>query len=246
MKNKPLTSIIFTAYDLTQTLRQITQTSLESIMKYTDEEDYELIFIDTIPESGVNLRWFIGDAYGLGQREDRQWIKRYVSEVGDPGQYACYNIGAKLAKGDYLCFYQNDVFVNEGWLTGLKYYLETKRADWIIPDQWARDRAFMKESYGLTFDHPEALHGNRDAGMIMMTREAFDKVGGWEESIKTHYGEKVMYHRLTNAGFHGEVTRKVSMLHLQHAAGWERTILEKQAYEDDQTVSSLEGQRLVK
>jgi hypothetical protein len=236
-KNKPLTSIIFTSYDQTQVMRNITKTSLESICKYTDDEDYELIWVDTVPQGAEGL-WFnkayLDNVFKFGEREDRILIRQYLSEMKDPGQYACYNIGAKKAKGDYFCFFQNDVFVGEDWLTHLKYHLDKKLADAIVPDQSPRDRAFVKESYATKYG--EDNQGNRDAGLLLMTREIYDKVGGWDEAMRIHYGEKIMYFKLGSAGTF-ILTRKTMILHLEHAGGWEKHSLDKAKYDQDCEVS---------
>lgn len=241
MKNKPLTSIIFLAYDLTQTNRLITQAALQNIIKYTDEEDYELIFIDVIPvgaESLIFNGYYVDEFYKLGKRADRKWIKRYCSQTTDPGQYACYNLGAKEAKGDYLCFFQNDVFVWEGWLKNMKYYLDQKLADVVYPDQQAKSREFVKASYKFPINSKEALQGARDAGMILMTKEGFKKTGGWNEKIKIHYGEKDFFTRISKAGLKDIVTCKTMITHLEHAAGWTRVDLEKENYDNDSTISA--------
>ena len=113
MKNTPLTSILFLSYDLTQTMRNVTMTSLSSIIKYTDEEDYELIWLDVLEEEyghlGLNMH-YIDEVFEFGKRDDRKRIILPVNKESDPGQYACWNKLADMATGDYLCFFQNDVF----------------------------------------------------------------------------------------------------------------------------------------
>lgn len=240
MKHK-LTSIIFTAYDMTNTMRLITQAALQNIIKYTNEEEYELIFIDTIPIGAESLlfnRYYSDEIFKLNLRPDRKWIKRYVKDEPDPGQYACYNIGAKEATGDYLCFFQNDVFVNEGWLKVLRYYLENDLADVVFPDQQAKERAFVKASYKFKMDSLKSGQGARDAGILMLTKEAFAKLGGWNENIKVHYGERDIYERIGKLGLRERLTNKTMITHLEHAAGWTRVDKEKEKYDQDSTVSA--------
>src|SRR3990167_3868636 len=107
MKNKPLTSILFLSYDLTQTMRNVTMTSLSSIIKYTDEEDYELIWLDVIEKGyghlGLNM-YYIDKIFEINKREDRVRVVDVLSDQNpDPGQYACWNKLAYMAKGEYLC-----------------------------------------------------------------------------------------------------------------------------------------------
>lgn len=246
-RNKHLTSIIFTAYDSTQTMRLITQAALQNIIKYTDEEDYELIFIDTIPENAPHNLYlnphYVDEFFKLNKRVDRVWIKRVVAEIGDPGQYATYNIGAKLAKGDYICFFQNDVFVNEGWLKNLRYYLDNDLADIVYPDQQAKPRDYVKKSYRARFNSRGGIGGARDAGLILMTKKAFNKLGGWNETIRIHYGEKDLFTRASQLQLREIITRKCLITHLEHAAGWTKLDLEKDKYDKDSTISAKEIQK---
>src|SRR3990167_6252887 len=195
MDSKMKTSIIFTSYDLTQTLRQITMKSLENIFKYTDE-GYELIWMDTIPKEKfgqVYLNPYYVDQWQFDKREDR----RKIELTEDPGQYAVYNLGAKEAKGEYLCFFQNDVFVPEGWLKDLEWYLDNMpEVHAVFPDQGLNFRETVKKSYELK--HEDALMGTRDAGILFIRRSIFDVIGGWNENIKTHFGEKDIYSKIGN------------------------------------------------
>jgi len=231
-KNKPLTSIIMVAYDYTQLMRNVTQLAIESMVKYTDEEDYEFILIDVIPPGSESLRWWGNDELQLGEREDRQWIKIYEKDEKDPGQYACYNKGAKMARGDYICFFQNDIFVHEGWLDNLKYYLDNKLADVVFPDQQPKTREFVKESYQGTY--ADATKGGcREAGMLLITKEGFERTGGWNEKMKMHYGEKIFYYALSGVGLKWVVTCKTMILHLKHGSGWDKNTMNYEKYKQD-------------
>lgn len=236
MPHNKLTSIIFTSYDQTQVGRNITRCALERIFKYTDDGDYEIIWIDTVPVGAEALWWnkHYEKLFEFNKRDDRKWITHYCKDEVDPGQYARYNEGAKLAKGDYLCFFQNDVFVNEGWLTDLRYYLDNQLADAIVPDQGVRTRQEVKDSYGKSYE--ESTIGNRDAGLILMTREVYNKVGGWDESMRIHYGEKMMYLKLGTLGSF-TITTKTMITHLEHANGWDKRLFEKGKYDEDERLS---------
>ena len=238
IKMSKLTSIIFTAYDNNQAMRLITQAALQNIIKYTDEEDYELIFVDTIPlntPASVYINpHYLNEFLFFNKRKDRKWVKRYCSKIPDPGQYACYNIGAKKAKGDYLCFFQNDVFVWEGWLRNMRWYLENGY-DAVFPDQQYKTREFVKASYDFPFESEDARTGARDAGILYIKREAFDQIGGWNEDIKIHFGERDIYEKIN--GLKWTVTCKTMVTHLEHAAGWTKLELEPQKYNSDVTES---------
>lgn len=232
------TSIIFTSYDLTQTMRQITMKSLESIFKYTDDEDYEIIWIDTIPKN-ASPKLYLNPAYMEVFGFDKNPNRKRIIQTEDPGQYATYNIGAKEAKGEYLCFYQNDVFVPEGWLKDLEWYFENMpEVQAVFPDQWPENREFVKRSYELK--HNESMMGSRDAGILFIRKSSFEEIGGWNDKVKVHFGEKDIYGKLSNF----VVTCKPMIVHLEHAAGWERSIHEWDKYSDDTTISAMITQGL--
>jgi len=187
------------AYDVTDISRALTRAALFLIFKYTDEADYELLFMDTIPPGSKEHSLF--DTYNvlqLGEREDRQWIKLYCDKEENPGPYAMYNRGAKLARGDYLCFIHTDILVEDNWLKNLRYYLDGGHCSAVMPDQ--RNHCREDILYYQQADYLDSRVLNetlREAGLIMMTRKAFEDVGGWPEDIRIYYGEKVMYPRLT-------------------------------------------------
>ncbi len=238
-KNKPLTSIIIVAYDLSELMRQITALAIEAIVKYTDEEDYELILMDTIPVGCEHFQ--LPDTFNvfqLDKREDRIHIKQYLKDMENPGQYSSYNRGAKLAKGDYLCFMQNDVIVTEGWLPNLRYYLDNKLSYSVQPAQFPKTREFMKKSYMLNPQSEEALQGARDAGMIIMTKEAFKKIGGWNDKIKIFYGESDIYSRLADNGLHNITTNKTHILHVNSATYYSRKDIEPDKQREDVNISN--------
>lgn len=238
IKHSPLTSILFLSYDLTQTMRNVTMTSLSSIIKYTDEEDYELIWLDVIEKGyghlGLN-RYYIDEVFEFDKREDRKRIIHLVENDPDPGQYACWNRLAKLAKGEYLCFFQNDVFVTEGWLPKLRYYLDNNMCDAIFPDQQPKKREYVKQSYTYSPNDIKALDGARDAGMLYIKKDVFENIGRWNESLKIHTGEADIYRRVPRA----LITNQTMLLHIEHGSGYDKRDLMKDKYENDSKVSSL-------
>jgi len=240
-KNRPLTSIIMLAYDLNQMMRQVTALAIEAIVKYTDEEDYELILVDTVSKGCENLTFYdTFDVFQFGKREDRRVIKQYLRDMDNPGQYESYNIGAKIAKGDYLCFMQNDVIVTEGWLGNMKYPLDNNLAKAIQPNQFPKNRKYVKWAYGLDPSGEDCLKGARDAGMTMMARDTFEKIGGWNGKIKMFFGEKDIYERLDKIGISVYGVTKAMVLHLNSMTYYARNDIEKEKMREDINVSADE------
>ena len=65
------------------------------------------------------------------------------------------------------------------------------------------------------------MKGGRDAGLIMMTREAFNKTGGWDEDL-TLLAERDFYDRMGNAGLNWIDTNKVQITHIMAATNLNR------------------------
>jgi GT2 family glycosyltransferase len=238
-KNKPLTSILFLSYDLTQTMRNVTMTSLSSIVKYTDEEDYELIWYDVIEEGygylGLN-KYYTDEIFEMNRRNDRTRIVDVLSKNNlDLGQYAYWNKLADLAKGEYLCFFQNDVFVTEGWLPKLRYYLDNNLCDAVFPDQQPKKRDYVKKSYTYNPNSKEAMDGGRDAGMLYIKRDVFYKIGKWNDKLKIHTGEKDIYQRIPRQ----ITTNQTMIMHIEHGSGYDKRDLLTDKYNYDSKVSSL-------
>jgi GT2 family glycosyltransferase len=190
-----------TAYDKDGAMRLVTSAVLGNIQKYTDRNDYELIFIDDKTASSVE---------DLNERYHNISIDKRINVTEDIGISACRNLGAK--KSDpmtkYFCFIDNDVFVWEGWLPKLRSYLESGKWDAIYPHQGSTTREFVKESY------KKEGRGNDDAGLILITREAFELTEGWDENFESVYHDLAFRKRMAAAGLSAWCTNQVLITHL--------------------------------
>lgn len=217
-----LTSIIMTTKIRTKTECHMTMSAIDCIGKYTNPDEYELIVVDPEPSEPI--------------RDDYHILPKFIhlKPSPDPDYASCMNLGAKEAKGDYLVFIQNDVFVDEGWLPGLRQYLESGMFDYVFPDQIPRSREFVLESYKLDPFSPAIIGGPfvgaRDAGLIMMTKEIYDKTGGWGEGMSI-LAEKDMYIKLAAAGGKEAQTTKVFITHIMGAANWYQSATDPEGYD---------------
>lgn len=193
------TSIIVTAYIQSQYQAHMTMACLANVTRYTNTDEYELILMS--------------DSEKFPVRDDYHVLKidKYIKTEGE-GYTAAMNHGAREAKGDILVFLQNDVFVYENWLPALRYYIENNRADCVIPDQCPRSRDFVKESYSMSYEYG-MKYGSRDAGLLMITKEAFKKTGGWDEDLSL-LAERDFYDRIGKAGVRQVDTCKVMISHI--------------------------------
>lgn len=203
-------SIIYCLFDFTRTLRHCTMASIANIRRFTNDEDYELILVDNMTEvDGVKFYAPIRDDYSV-LNLDKAKIR--VNKK-DAGYYKSLNQGAKMAEGKYLVFIQPDVFVHEGWLDGLCYYLDNDIADVVFPDQFPQTREYINKSYEMSYEEAQNF-GGRDAGCLIITREGFDKTGGWDDRLFNEFGEAAFYNRINKAGLRWTPTCKSLVTHI--------------------------------
>ncbi len=176
-------SVILNTYDVSRVQRHMTQQCMAAIRKYTDG-DYELIIVDNEPTMSFYHEYDVYKPYNYIKVEPKESV------------YASYNRGAQAAKGDILMFIQNDVFVHERTINKLAKYLE--EWDVAFPQQYPITREDVVAIRQLG-DGEEAHVGWRDAGLLAITREAFDKTGGWDERFRNLLGEAAFYSRIGNA-----------------------------------------------
>lgn len=177
-------SVILNAYDTDMAQRHQTMACLAAIRKFTDGE-YEIIVIDNEPIARI--------------RDEYQVLAPYTHVEVTPKEtvYASYNRGAQLAQSDFLFFIQSDVFVHERTLNKLVSYLQN--FEMVFPQQIPISRADVQQIYLLS-DGELAQIGQRDAGLLGIRREAFNRVGGWDDRFHNLLGEAAFYSRCDDSG----------------------------------------------
>lgn len=176
-------SIILNTYNPTKAHAHMAMACLAAIRKFTDPE-YEIIVVDNVP------KWEIRDDYGV--------LKPFtlIENKENRTVYECYNQGAEAAQGEYLVFIQQDVFCNERTINKLVKYLEVY--DVAYPQQLEMSREQIQFLQNLP-DGELAGIGWRDAGMLAITRGAFDKTGGWDGRFQNLLGEAAFYEKIDRA-----------------------------------------------
>lgn len=217
MVTKGLTSIIVTCKVRNKTEAHMSMACIANIIRYTDLVDYELIIVNPAPTEAIR------DDYKVFP--DPIWIE----PKEDPGYTAGMNLGAKVAKGEFLCFIQNDVFVHEGWLKNLRYYLENNLTDCIIPDQMPREREFVLKSYDMSIEEG-MKYGSRDEGLWMMTRKAYDLFEGFNEDLSLLHARD-FYTRFNEKGLRINDTCKVMISHICGASNWNQHHFDREGYD---------------
>lgn len=176
-------SVILNRYDLTKVQCHMSMACLAAIRKFTDEP-YEIIVVNN------------GSVHSI--RDEYKVLQPFKEiTVENKNVYECYNIGARAASGDALMFIQNDVFVHERTLNQLYTYL----GEWDVafPQQVPLSRKDVKEICRLRTGRTTHV-GQRDAGLLAITRQAFERSGGWDERYRNLLGEAAFYQRIDNSG----------------------------------------------
>lgn len=211
------TSIIMTAFIQTPFQAHMTMAAIANITRYTPTDEYELILMS--------------DSEKFPVRDDYKVLKIDRYEKTEGLSYTqSMNKGAELAQHDILVFIQNDVFVWEGWLRTMRWYLEIDGYEAVFPDQCPRSREFVEQM--MKMDMVEAKkYGSRDAGCVMITKEAFNRAGGWNGEMSL-LAEKDFYERLGKAGVNYTDTCKVMISHIMAATNLNRLHENPQEYDD--------------
>lgn len=177
-------SIILNTYDTDKASRHMTMACLAAIRKFT-EPPYELIVVDNEPTLAIR------DEYNALQ------LEKVIEVTPKVTVYESYNLGAAQATTDYFFFIQSDVFVHEGTFDKLFSYFS--EFEMVFPQQVPITRDDVKQIYDIKA--PALAHiGQRDAGLIGITRGAFDRAGGWDGSFHNLLGEAAFFYRCDAAG----------------------------------------------
>lgn len=176
-------SVILNAYDTDKAQRHQTMACLAAIRKFTDPP-YEIIVVDNAPTMAIR------DEYKVLN------IDKLI-EIPLHNVYESYNIGADAGTTDYLFFIQSDVFVHEGTLDKLMAYF--KDYEMVFPQQIPISRDDVRQIYN-TKEGELAHIGQRDAGLLGITKAAFERAGKWDERFHNLLGEAAFYSRCDAAG----------------------------------------------
>lgn len=183
-------SVIVCTANPTESLKK----SLYSLLR-CDPTFFELIVIDQSPEGVESL--FLEDP----ELKDRvNWIKH-----GDRGLSKARNLGISESNGDIIAFTDDDAYVDTNWIGAIQetfshpsYQVgiaggkvipvyEEKNPDWYLPKNWefilpAYDQGDALEPY--RFGLPPGVN-------YAISRELFEEIGGFDESVGVITGRKV-------------------------------------------------------
>jgi len=186
----PGVSIICLIYRSTQWLDFI----YEQVLRYTDLTNKEFFFVANDATQSVlrHLRdQYIPHVVWNNTPEQRRgW---YINNV-----YRAYNWGARVARGDYLCFINSDMAFSPGWLERLFEKMDGKscvtsrlvESGRLPSGEHAISRSFGQlpneydEAAFIKYAKAAQLPGTRRGGLFMpllVRRDDFWRVGGYPE-----------------------------------------------------------------
>ena len=194
-------SAILNSYSPLKSQRHADIACIADIRRFTDAE-LEIIIVDNDQTHRFRDDYGVLAPYTLVENKENKNV------------YASYNQGAALAKGDKLMFIQNDVYVHERCIDKLAIYLDSW--DVVFPQQIELSRKQVKQIYA-TPDGELAPFGWRDAGLLGITREAFDKSGGWDERFSNLLGEAAYYAKIDQAGLNWTSQTNAIVTHIKAA-----------------------------
>lgn len=178
---------------------EFTRQCLDRIWRNTESAiSYEVIVIDNASSDGT-ADWF-ADASLFPKPLRYEWNSTNV------GFGKANNAGARLSRGEYLLFLNNDTLVQPGWLTEM---LRTRRSDssiGIVGIKQLFPYTNMIYHTGIVFGpdgRPEHLYPHLDASLphvnrqreyqavmgacLLIDRRLFDDCGGFDEAYRNGY-----------------------------------------------------------
>ena len=207
----PLVSILIPNKDQKDTLKLC----IDSLKKNTDYSNYEVIIIENNSTTDE-----IFDYYKELEKDPKI---RVITWHGEFNYSAINNFGAKEADGDYLLFLNNDIEILEkGWLrsmlgnacrpevgaVGCKLiYPDNKiqHAGVIIGIGGIAGHAFLNmDAERSGYMHKASLQLNYSAvtaACMLMRKEIFDSLGGFEEELKVAFNDVDLCLRICKAGY---------------------------------------------
>lgn len=187
----PLVSILIPVYNE----YKYTKTCLYSILQNTKNIDYEVIVADDNSyDETENI---------LNDVENIQLSKNSINV----GFLKNVNVSSQMAKGKYLCLLNNDTIPLEGWLDNLVQTLETQSDVGVVGAKYLYPNGLIQEAgSGMNCEGKPNWYGSnckRDdekfnierevdycSGCgILIRKDAWDKVGGFDEKYAPAYYE---------------------------------------------------------
>lgn len=204
MKDK--VSIIVPTFNGLTYLKQM----MDSVQKNT-EWPFELIVVDNASNDGTQDFILNSDYTMDGQ---------YLRNEENMGFAIANNQGAEVAKGDFICFLNNDTIVTKGWLTAMMNVFSEEKAVGMVgarlvhPGQGTIQHAgVVRLSSGVpdhinfkkNMDHPDVMERKQyfavTAACAVMPKQLFNEMGGFDERYWCGWEDMDLCQKVRRAGY---------------------------------------------
>jgi len=208
--------------------KKFTLQMLKALWKNT-EYSYELILIDNNSTDGSEeaIKEFANNQVSKGQR----W--HYIKNSNNKGFSIANNQGARVAKGKYLCFLNNDTIPLKYWLKELvechiKHKSGITGAKLILPGKGIIQHAGIMfdnfkypyhKNFGFARDSKEVLKDEKyDAvtgACMLIERETFFDIGCFDEDYWLGWEDIDLCNRFREAGYEIWYASKSELYHYE-------------------------------
>ena len=205
MKDK--VSILIPTLNGLKYLKQV----MDSVQKHT-RWPFEVIVIDNASEDGTQ-EYLLNQA---GYTMDGQ----YLRNEENMGFAASNNQGAQVAKGNFLCFLNNDTIVTEGWLTAMMNVFSEEKAVGMVGARLIHPGKGTVQHAGvvrLSSGMPDHIHFRRraedplvmerkqyfavTAACAIMPKQLFLELGGFDERYWNGWEDMDLCQKINRAGY---------------------------------------------
>lgn len=181
-------SVIIAAYNRCDSLRRLLMSIGENFDRC--EADYEVIVANNArdPKVAADIATLVGEYQGAHGDNVRH------IEESLPGKCRAQNKAIRLARGDVLAFFDDDVVVTPGWLrVAGRHFRETSnqamQGSVLIPPEWRDNETFLREHhkfktinfarYSRKLKNLKTLTGANMA----VRRDVFSRIGFFNEDL---------------------------------------------------------------
>lgn len=187
--------------------KELTEQCLDSIFSVCQKDKFEIILVDNNSNDGSNE--FLSKKYG-------EKINLISSEK-NLGFGGGNNLGAKLAKGDFLFFLNSDTIIKEDILTPIENaFKSNKQIGIIAPTLINADQSIQKKACGkipnlkwlilknLKIIKDKESHNNAEwvsGAALVIRKNIFEQVSGWDENFFMYLEDTDLCKKISAIGY---------------------------------------------